>query len=185
LVTAALPVFERVRVRLAEAPMAMLPKLRAEGARRRCDWTPMPVRGAVMGRVESEVEMPTVPVRVPGAEGVKVTWMVQLVARGSALPVVGQVPAVVKSPVEVMPLKVAGAALVLVIWRGRVLALPSGTVPKSRAMGARVSGDGVAAPRRLMKSSAVLASEVISRALIRVVVGEDMRWAGGWPPAAG
>ena len=29
--TGAVPVLERVRVRLAEAPMAMLPKLRAEG----------------------------------------------------------------------------------------------------------------------------------------------------------
>jgi hypothetical protein len=95
LVTAALPVFESVRVRLAEAPTAMLPKLRAEGARRRCDWTPMPVRGAVMGRVESEVEMPTVPVRAPGAEGVKVTSRVQEVAGGSVLPAVGQVPAAV------------------------------------------------------------------------------------------
>ena len=51
--------------------------------------------------------------------------------------------------------------------------LPSWTVPKSRAMGARVRGDGVASPRRLMKSSAVLASEVISRALMRVVGGSE------------
>src|SRR5271170_184640 len=67
-----------------------------------------------------------------------------------------------------MLLKVTGAALVLVIWTGRVEVAPSWTVPKSREMGARVRGDGVASPRRLMKSSAVLASEVISRALMRV-----------------
>src|SRR5580704_16984312 len=36
-------------------------------------------------------------------------------------------------------------------------------------MGETVSGDGVAVPSRLMKSRAVLASEVISRALMRVV----------------
>src|SRR5438477_589785 len=34
-------------------------------------------------------------------------------------------------------------------------------------MGETARGDGVAAPRRLMNSSAVLASEVISRALMR------------------
>jgi hypothetical protein len=68
-----------------------------------------------------------------------------------------------------MELKVAGVVLVLVIWSVRVLMLPSWTVPKSRAMGERVRGDGLAAPRRLMKSRAVLASEVISRALMRVV----------------
>src|SRR3979411_2141588 len=38
-------------------------------------------------------------------------------------------------------------------------------------MGETMRGDGVAAPRRLMKSRAVLASEVISRALMRVVEG--------------
>src|SRR5271154_4522046 len=68
-----------------------------------------------------------------------------------------------------MPLKVAGLVLVLAVWRGRVLVAPSWTVPKSRAMGAMMRGDGVAVPRRLMKSRAVLASEVISRAVMRVV----------------
>src|SRR5882757_806470 len=68
-----------------------------------------------------------------------------------------------------MLLKVAGLVLVLVIWSGRVEVVPSWTVPKSSAMGEMVRGDGVAVPRRLMKSSAVLASEVISRALMRVV----------------
>jgi hypothetical protein len=37
-------------------------------------------------------------------------------------------------------------------------------------MGESVMGEGVAAPRRLMKSRAELASEVISRALMRVVL---------------
>src|ERR1700679_648767 len=76
-----------------------------------------------------------------------------------------------------MLLKVTGAALVLVIWSGSVEVAPSWTVPKSREMGARTSGDGVAEPRRLMKSSAVLASEVISRALPRgggVVFGNEI-----------
>ena len=69
-----------------------------------------------------------------------------------------------------MELKVAAVALVLVICRGSVVVLPSWTEPKSRVMGEMVRGDGVAMPRRLMKSSAVLASEVISRALIRVLI---------------
>jgi hypothetical protein len=73
------------------------------------------------------------------------------------------------SPVVVMLLTVAGVGAVLVIWTGRVAVLPSWTEPKSRAMGETVIGDGVAAPRRLMNSRAVLASEVISRALMRVV----------------
>jgi hypothetical protein len=75
-----------------------------------------------------------------------------------------------------MLLKVAGLALVLVICRGRVAALPSCTVPKSRVMGEMVRGEGAAVPSRLMKSRAVLASEVISRALIRVVA--DMSAVG-------
>jgi hypothetical protein len=37
LLMGAVPVFVRVRVRLAEAPTAMLPKLRAEGVIWRCD----------------------------------------------------------------------------------------------------------------------------------------------------
>ena len=75
-------------------------------------------------------------------------------------------------------MKVAGVVAVLVIWRGRVEVAPSWTEPKSRAMGERVRADGVAVPRRLMKSRAVLASEVISRALMRVV-------AVGWARVAG
>src|SRR5580700_10648525 len=68
-----------------------------------------------------------------------------------------------------MLLKVAGVVPVLVIWRGRVEVAPSWTEPKSSAIGETVRGDGVAVPRRLMNSRAVLASEVISRALIRFV----------------
>src|SRR5580704_4411184 len=70
-----------------------------------------------------------------------------------------------------MLLKVAGVVPVLVISRGSVEVAPSWTEPKSRALGEMVRGDGVAVPRRLMNSRAVLASEVISRALMRVVVG--------------
>src|SRR5712691_4246433 len=64
LLTGAVPVLVRVRVRLAAAPMAMLPKLRAEGAMTRWDWTPMPVRGTLMGWLEREVAMARVLVRV-------------------------------------------------------------------------------------------------------------------------
>src|SRR5712675_2687885 len=102
LLTEALPVLVRVRVRLAEAPMAMLPKLRAEGVIWRCDWTPMPVRGTLMGRLERDVEMARVLVRVPVTVGVKVICSVQLAAGARVLPGVGQVPAAVKSEVEVM-----------------------------------------------------------------------------------
>src|SRR5437868_5597612 len=52
---------------------------------------------------------------------------------------------------------------------GRVEVAARGTEPESRVMGERVMGDGVAAPRRLMNSSAVLESEVISSALMRVI----------------
>src|ERR1700679_599139 len=93
LVTEAVPVFERVRVRLAEAPMAMLPKLRAEGVIWRRDWMPMPVSGAVMGSEVSEVETATEPVRVPVWVGVKVNCSVQVVEGARVLPGVGQLPA--------------------------------------------------------------------------------------------
>src|SRR3982074_2205583 len=117
LLTGAVPVLVRVRVRLAEAPMAMLPKLRAEGAMTRCDWTPMPVSGTLMDRLEREVSM----------------------ARGLArVPMAGRV--------EVRLLKVGGVEAVLVICRGRVEVAPSWTEPKSRAMGETMRGDGVAVP---------------------------------------
>src|ERR1700742_1724919 len=69
-----------------------------------------------------------------------------------------------------MVLKAAGVVEVLVTWSGSVEVRPSWTAPKSRVTGERVRGEGEAVPRRLMKSSAVLASEVISSALMRVVV---------------
>src|ERR1700716_359256 len=84
-----------VGVRLAEAPMAMLPKPRAEGAMTRCDWTPMPVSGTLMDRLEREVSMARVLVRVPMAVGVKVICSMQLAAGARVLPGVGQVPAAV------------------------------------------------------------------------------------------
>src|SRR3979490_2888149 len=95
LLTGAVPVLVSVRVRLAEAPMAMLPKLRAEGAMTRCDGTPRPVRGALMERLEREVSMARVLVRVPMAVGVKVICSMQLAAGARVLPGVGQVPAAV------------------------------------------------------------------------------------------
>jgi hypothetical protein len=53
---------------------------------------PMPVRGTLMGRVESDVEIETELVRVPVCVGVKVICSVQLVAGARVLPGVGQVP---------------------------------------------------------------------------------------------
>src|SRR5271154_4701419 len=91
LVTGAVPVLVRVRAWLAETPMAMLPKLSAEGVICRCDWMPMPVSGTLMGRVESDVAMETVPVRWPVCVGVKVICSVQLVA-GARVLLAGQVP---------------------------------------------------------------------------------------------
>jgi hypothetical protein len=88
----AVPVLARVRVRLAEAPTAMLPKLRLPGVIWRCDWMPMPVRGTASGRVERAVAMLTAPGRVPGWVGLKVTWRVQLVLGARVLPRVGQSP---------------------------------------------------------------------------------------------
>ena len=85
---------ERVRVWLAEAATAMLPKDRADGVTWRLDWMPMPVRDTVRGRVvEAEVARPRIPGRGPVAVGVKVTWRVQLVAGARDAPGVGQSPA--------------------------------------------------------------------------------------------
>jgi hypothetical protein len=95
LVTGAVPVLMSVRVWFEEAPTAMLPKLRAEGVTCRCDWMPMPVSVALMGRVESEVAMETVPVRVPVCFGAKVICSVQLVAGARVLLGEGQVPVAV------------------------------------------------------------------------------------------
>src|SRR5882757_4835105 len=92
LLTAAVPVLVRVRVRLAEAAMAMLPKFRAEGVICRCDWMPMPVSGTLMGRLESEVLMATVLVRVPVTGEGKVFCSGQVAGGARVLPGVGQVP---------------------------------------------------------------------------------------------
>ena len=67
-----------------------------------------------------------------------------------------------------MPWKIAGVEAVLVIWKGSVAVLVSWTEPKFKLMGEMAIGDGVAVPRRLMKSRAELAVEVISMALMRV-----------------
>ncbi len=72
--------------------------------------------------------------------------------------------------VAVMAERVAGVAAVLVIWTGRVAVVPSWTEPKLSEKGVTVMGDGVAMPRREMNSRAVLESEVISRAEMRLVV---------------
>ena len=61
----------------------------------------------------------------------------------------------------------------MVIWKGSVAVLVSWTEPKFKLMGEMAIGDGVAVPRRLMKSSALLESEVISMAEMRLVVVFD------------
>src|SRR5580698_7564768 len=67
-----------------------------------------------------------------------------------------------------MALKRAGVEVTLVIWMGRVEVLPTRMVPKSRDVGEKTRLAGLAGPRRLMNSSAVLESEVISIALMRL-----------------
>jgi hypothetical protein len=92
LVRVAVPVFERVRVRLAEEPTASEPKLRVLGAIWRWDSAPMPVSWTVSGRVVREFERLRVPVRIPAAVGVKAIWAVQLVLGARVLVAVGQFP---------------------------------------------------------------------------------------------
>ena len=62
----------RVRVRLAEAARARLPKLRLDGEARRCDCAQTPVSETARGKVEMELDTLRVPPRVPGWVGVKV-----------------------------------------------------------------------------------------------------------------
>ena len=57
-----------------------------------------------------------------------------------------------------------GRGLVLVTWTGSMVVLPTGSEPKSREAGVRVSGEGAAVLMRLMNSSEVAESEAISRA---------------------
>ncbi len=73
----------------------MLPKLSVVGVTVRWDCVPMPVSGALMGSVESEVEIARVPVRVPVCVGVKVICSVQEVSAARVLFGVGQVPVAV------------------------------------------------------------------------------------------
>ena len=56
--------------------------------------------------------------------------------------------------------------LPFVTLRGSVAELATRICPKSRETGERTSVAGVAVPKRLMKSSEVLESEVISSALM-------------------
>jgi hypothetical protein len=76
--------------------------------------------------------------------------------------------------VVVIPAKVASVELVLVIWSGSVAEEPSWTVPKSSDRGETVRAEGVAYPRRLMKSIAVLEPELISSALMRALEGFEV-----------
>jgi hypothetical protein len=61
-----------------------------------------------------------------------------------------------------------GAVVMLVIWTGRVAEVPTWTLPKLRVKGEKSRGDGLATPKREMNSRAVLESEVISRAEMRL-----------------
>ncbi len=67
-------------------------------------------------------------------------------------------------------LKVAAEVPLLVIWMGRVAELARGTVAKSRKVGEKLRAEGAGGTMRLMNSSAVLESEEISRAEMRVPV---------------
>ena len=67
-----------------------------------------------------------------------------------------------------MALKVMGAEVVLATVRGSWAVAATRTDPKSSALGVRVSSDGVAVPKRLMKSSEELASERSCSAAMRV-----------------
>jgi hypothetical protein len=95
LVMGAVPVLVRMRVWAAEAPSAMLPKLRLEGVVWRWDWMPVPVTGYSMGRVEAEERMESSPPMVAAVVGAKVTCSVQLVEAARVLPSVGQSPVAV------------------------------------------------------------------------------------------
>jgi hypothetical protein len=77
-VTVALPVLSRVSVRLDGAPTSTDPKASAPGDTCRCACTPTPVSAAVNGSGVALVARLNVPVRVPVAAGVKVTFSVQL-----------------------------------------------------------------------------------------------------------
>src|SRR5713226_7302785 len=84
-----------------------------------------------------------------------------------------------------MLLKMAGEGLTLVIWMGRRAVTPTRMLPKSSEVGEKTRLAGVALPRRLMKSRAVLESEVIWRALMRVPVVWGVKAAVSVQVAAG
>ena len=69
-----------------------------------------------------------------------------------------------------MEANVAAFGLAFVTWKGSVAVSPTSTEPKLSVTGERTSVDGVAVPRRLMKSSEALESDEISNALMTVVV---------------
>ena len=89
------PVLVRVRGRWAEAPTVMLPKLRAAGESRSCDWMPVPVRGTVRGWAEAEEVSDRVPLSGPAAAGENRTLMEQTPPAARVTPAAGQVPEVV------------------------------------------------------------------------------------------
>jgi hypothetical protein len=61
-----------------------------------------------------------------------------------------------------------GDVVMLVIWTGRAELVPTWMLPKLSVKGEKLKGDGLATPKREMNSSAVLESEVISRAEMRL-----------------
>ena len=169
LVTGAVPVLRRVRVRGAGEPTEMLPKARVPGVIWSWDWAPVPVRGMVSGRVVASVLRLRVPVRGPVVVEVKVTVRVQVAAAARVELLAGQVLWMVeKSPVVVMLLKVIGEMVVLVICRGSWPLEGMLTVPKLRVVGLRVRGASDAVPRRVTNSREVDASDWISRVPVRV-----------------
>ena len=88
----AVPVFSSVSDRLDDELTESGPKARFVGVICRCDWMPVPVNEAVMGVVEAELAIESVPVIVPEIVGVKVIWREQLELKANVSPAVGQLP---------------------------------------------------------------------------------------------
>src|SRR3984957_3503151 len=63
---------------------------------------------------------------------------------------------------------VGGGGVMLGIGTGRVAEVPIWTLPKLRTKGEKLRGEGLATPKSEMNSRAVLESEVISRAEMRL-----------------
>jgi len=169
-------------------PMDWLPKARLVAVRLTAGPVPVPVRLTVCGLPLALSVMLTEAVRVPGAEGVNLTLIVQLPPAATELPhvlVCAKSLAFVPVTARLVMLKLAFPVLLRVMGC-TALVVPRVWLPKVRLVAVRLTTGAVPVPVRLTVCGLPLALSVMLTEAVRVpgAVGVNLTLIVQLPPAA-